>query len=653
VDDEESAIPAMHHVDGTTFDGHIEAMGAQLSVLTSEERVAYRNANATAIAKSTATHVLVVAGPGSGKSHLFMDRARHWLDTDEDGHVLVSTFVRKLIGDLRSDIAALPPSLRKRVEATTVHGLARGLIERGRGSPARPRRRHVRIIDRFWSSVVWSDVFGFRPELSGDYREGDFKRQLYSEVIDSTEEWPWVHEQYEQVCRFYNAVGFADSIAIAIEAVEADDDLATHDYWIVDEYQDLNTAEDHLIRATAARAKGVLLAGDDDQALYQELKLSLPEIITGYYADSQWAKGMLPFCSRCDRHICDAASEFVRGHRDAAAIAKLYLPLRVDGNAEPVHVVGTAAPTSAIDYIRRFLEERSDEYDEYMVRRAAGDDSDPFLLILSQSGRFSMGKNLPADDELEVLLAEYSDPVPAWSADYQKISGYCIAGWDAYDNFAMRKVLHFEDMLDEDIHNVIAQAMEEDRTLRDVVREHDPHLIHRMLAVTAVLEGFDQDPDYAMSELDRLLQLDDVDGLRQELEQRPIQQSGARDVEDEEAVETADLGPPVQAMSVVGSKGLSAHHVIVIGCDDLNMGHVTPLAFFVAMTRARKTLHLVTSLKAGGQPHNYLAQLPAASCDYSVYKKSGRVLEAKANWASLARYLSNLNQFAGRGRQRG
>ncbi|MHB8576828.1 MAG: hypothetical protein ACYDCQ_16025 [Dehalococcoidia bacterium] len=62
-------------------------------------------------------------------------------------------------------------------------------------------------------------------------------------------------------------------------------------------------------------AEGVMLAGDDEQALYQRLKVSLPEIITSYYDDPGVANAMLPYCSRCCYHVTLVASHFVSRHR--------------------------------------------------------------------------------------------------------------------------------------------------------------------------------------------------------------------------------------------------------------------------------------------------------------------------------------------------
>jgi len=76
-------------------------------------------------------------------------------------------------------------------------------------------------------------------------------------------------------------------------------------------------------------------------------------------------------------------------------------------------------------------------------------------------------------------------------------------------------------------------------------------------------------------------------------------------------------------MTIVGSKGLSADHVIIIGFDDVNMSRITKNAFYVAMTRARKSLHILTALKSGGarQAHNFLERLPDEHAEYYSYKK--------------------------------
>jgi superfamily I DNA/RNA helicase len=97
-------------------------------------------------------------------------------------------------------------------------------------------------------------------------------------------------------------------------------------------------------------------------------------------------------------------------------------------------------------------------------------------------------------------------------------------------------------------------------------------------------------------------------------------------------------------MPIVRSKGLSADHVFVIGFDNVNLGWVTRNAFYVAMTRARKSLHLVTALKAGGAsgPSHFLDHLPDKHLAFSKYTKGNRTQEMFLGRAEYLRYIGNL-----------
>ena len=100
----------------------------------------------------------------------------------------------------------------------------------------------------------------------------------------------------------------------------------------------------------------------------------------------------------------------------------------------------------------------------------------------------------------------------------------------------------------------------------------------------------------------------------------------------------------VELMTIVGSKGLSADHVIIIGFDNVNIGWVTRNAFYVAMTRARRSLHIITALKAGGaaRPHDYLDALPDENLEFSKYTKGGRTLTVLGSRIDLKVYLEFL-----------
>ena len=122
--------------DGTSFADDLERLRSVLSDFDNDQRTAFRDSNADAIASHGAPRVLIVAGPGSGKSTLFMARVQHWLRQHESGRIYVTSFVRKLVRDLQTDIEQkIPEEHRDRV--LSLAGRHSDTAERTR-RPARP-----------------------------------------------------------------------------------------------------------------------------------------------------------------------------------------------------------------------------------------------------------------------------------------------------------------------------------------------------------------------------------------------------------------------------------------------------------------------------------------------------------------------------------
>ncbi len=633
--------------DGAPFADELDVLEEVLRGLLNEQRLLYRNENATAIATHPARQVLIVAGPGAGKSHLFMARIRHWLPLDPEALIYVSTFARNLVMDLESEIRTaqgLEDEDRARVTVSTLHTLARSLLERSHGTVAQPLAPHINVIAREWENTVWHDVMRFHAELDGRvYSHEVFAHQFHTEEFDDSDDWRAIRETYATLTRFYNAVGFPDMIVLAREALEQDLELNRHVYWIIDEFQDFNPAEEHLIREVVATARGVLIAGDDEQALYQQLRASLPKIIISYYQDPAYANSMLPYCSRCSYYVCLAASAFISRKRSEDAIKKIYLPLRIDEADPKVQIVATATPSGAVDYIERFIDGHREELENYKDRMAAGDETDPFLLILTPAKQLKFFSTHKANERLREVVSEWSVVKLDHSVDYKRVAAHCAVAWGPSDNFAMRKVLAHEEVDCDTVHDFLVTALDAQISLRDVVARDRADIIEKSEAVTRAVEMDGLDEHEKVTEIAKVLEVANPDHLATELAAHPLQFLGViSSDEGEEAIETADTAAPIELLTMVGAKGLSAQHVILIGCDDVNMKRISPLAFFVALTRARLSLHLLISAQAGGgsAPHAFVSDLPDGSCEYFVYKKAVHALERLDDEAALRRKMA-------------
>lgn len=438
-------------------------------------------------------------------------------------------------------------------------------------------------------------------------------------------------------------MGFADLILRATDAKNESPQIDEHDHFIVDEYQDFNQAEEDLIDAVTRGSRGVLIVGDDDQVLYDKLKAGKAELVRNLYADKSIANAMLPFCSRCSFHIVSAAEHFITRRGDRERIAKVFLPLQPAKGASPVQIIASATSAGAVAYIESFIKTYSKEIDDRKAKLERGEEGDAFLLILSPSRAM---KFFGDDAEwLRSIVARFRSPDTHYSEDYFRILNYYTAAVSPADNFVLRKVLHHQEVDQVEVGKLVQMGIEESIPLSELNESPIAEALQKAEDVRSILDA-GMAADEAVEKLKAIVRVDDPGSLASELRERPIgvaAGSGTSSEEDAE-LDARDTGrtSAVELLTIVGAKGLSADHVIVVGFDDVNMGYVTPSAFYVAMTRARISLHLICSLASGGSraPSAFLADLPDEHLRYTKAKKTEPRLTPLADRKDFLGYLA-------------
>lgn len=606
--------------DGYPFSAEeVGALGAQLDALNVEERVRFRDSNSAAIALHPGARMLVVSGPGTGKSFMFRSRLKVWLNNYPKAQMEVATFVRKLVHDLRAEIAndkELTDSERKRVSVNTLHKLARSIVEQNHGSAGLRLRQHVRMAGgEANEEMIWEDVLCLdgeaRPE---EYPWTQMQAALYDAEPPTQTKWSDLRKLHLELQQYLNALTFPDLILLAGQAAAESPELVSGSMFVIDEFQDFNLAEDRLIRVLTAEAAGLLLVGDDDQVLYDGLRRSHPSIIRQYYQDRGFVNAMLPYCSRCGFHIAKAAEAFLIQGRPLESISKVFLPLKVEGG-ELVRVVASTSPGTGVDYIERFLEEHHGAIAERQGAIDAGDEMDPYLLILTPANRLRFLIAGGARERLLTMLEPLMRSTQRPEDDYWRVRDYYLCALEPEQSYGMRKVLMHEQMTQEKICEVLRDGMASGRPLAGLGDPEVGEAIGRCLRIREILEAEMAPLDQA-SELSKVIDVVDVDRLAEDLERLPIAEQPE---EDEAHAITESQVSAVQLVSIVGSKGMSADHVIVLGCDQATLASISRSAFFVAMTRAKESLTLMACIGGGGAQrlHDFAAGLPDEHVDAS------------------------------------
>jgi DNA helicase-2/ATP-dependent DNA helicase PcrA len=218
--------------DGSARQVLLTAPGTLLDGLDPDQRAA---------AAAAGGPLLIVAGPGTGKTRTLTHRIAHLVSTGEvaPGRCLAITFTRRAAGELAERLAALVPDHAGSITVATFHSLGLQILrEQAERAGLRPG---FAVADR-------SQQRALAAEASGD--------------------------DYRLLLRERNLVDFDDLIALPLQLLEADPELIAayreRFAWIcVDEYQDVDERQYRLLRQLAPPDGDLTVIGDPDQAIYR------------------------------------------------------------------------------------------------------------------------------------------------------------------------------------------------------------------------------------------------------------------------------------------------------------------------------------------------------------------------------------------------
>ena len=229
--------------------------------------------------------LLVLAGAGSGKTRVIVEKIAHLIQTGRypARRIAAITFTNKAAREMRERVARrIKADAASELTISTFHALGLKIVQADHAKLG--LRRGFSIFDADDSARQIKDLLpsGSKPDaieamkqLVSRAKNAGLSPEQALEAARSTREREAAHlyARYQQRLASFNAVDFDDLIRLPVQLLETDDEARAGwreriGYLLVDESQDTNDAQYRLLKALAGEAGQFTCVGDDDQSIY-------------------------------------------------------------------------------------------------------------------------------------------------------------------------------------------------------------------------------------------------------------------------------------------------------------------------------------------------------------------------------------------------
>ena len=331
--------------------------------------------------------LLVLAGPGSGKTRVLTFRVARLLEEREDVAALALTFTNKAAAEMRERVEALLGERTSRARLHTFHSFAAAIL-RQHGSHLGLRPDFSLITQDQDQIAILDEVIAKLPDyetpLPTDRKNLlSLIERLFAESYDGygdapslirTPDWlPHLFVSYCDTLLASNRLDFGSLLHFARRLLKEKPSVArvvrigwTH--VCVDEFQDTNKAQYDLLRLIAPdKRHNLFVVGDDDQIIYQWNGAS-PERLAHLQRDYKMVVVQLPECYRCPAPIIALANRLIT-HNRVRTPGKTPITSRSTANlnGNPVRYGAFASPEKEAAFIPMDIHARGLRGEECVV----------------------------------------------------------------------------------------------------------------------------------------------------------------------------------------------------------------------------------------------------------------------------------------------
>ena len=270
--------------------------------------------------------MLVLAGPGSGKTTVITHRIRHLVEEHgvEPGSILVITFTKAAAQEMKQRFQVLMGGKRYPVSFGTFHAIFFGILKHAYHYDVsniireEQRMRIIReLMERYHVDVEDEAEFAGSILAEISMVKGEMLNLEHYYAKNCSEElFKKLYQGYMDVLVRQRLLDFDDMLVMCYELFSQRKDILAawqqkYQYILVDEFQDINRVQYEIVRMMAAPEENLFIVGDDDQSIYR-FRGAKPEIMLGFMKDYPQAKQtLLGINYRSTTEIVEAAGRLI------------------------------------------------------------------------------------------------------------------------------------------------------------------------------------------------------------------------------------------------------------------------------------------------------------------------------------------------------
>ena len=210
-------------------------------------------------------HLLIVAGPGTGKTHTITFRIESLLkELENHEHILAITFTRKAAEELRARLEKRTGRESARIFAGTFHQFCLDVLRAY--DPLHEYKVAAPEDIRQWVKEKW-------PKRKARALKDFLNAVSLFKATPGAKEAPEEYGTYQDLLKTKGVIDFDDVLCYALELLKKNADILDavrrkYPFIFVDEYQDINAVQHELLITLIGENNRLTAIGDPNQAIY-------------------------------------------------------------------------------------------------------------------------------------------------------------------------------------------------------------------------------------------------------------------------------------------------------------------------------------------------------------------------------------------------